>query len=396
MKLLYILITLAFVNVARIMTAHYANSVFITNKYIKETFDADPDGLATAISNIINDNNKTIATLNSMLAIPEKANFWITIEHDEPFINNLPEHIAIADEEAVQQAIFNVTNIPVPQLGSNETWRSQKTYNWICYKKFAYRCNSTMKLFCIFITLAFVNVSPIMTAGGNWIYGNSVYITNKHIEKAFELDPAGLKTVITNLINGSETIAQINLKLAIPEKAKLFSIIQEDVGGHSFFPLPEYIRVYVYTSERNAIADQEALQKAITKVTNIPVPQLEENQIIPLDSLPQLGINRRLITGKVTKELLLAAIDKGSPEFKNHTELCRLVALLKSIRNPHKYVKTAEVDSTTNKCILKSFDGTFIYKPFQENYVLERPSFDEIGLVNVKEQIRNWFVDNHV
>ncbi|XP_050435302.1 uncharacterized protein LOC126842385 isoform X2 [Adelges cooleyi] len=359
MKLLYILITLAFVNVARIMTAHYANSVFITNKYIKETFDADPDGLATAISNIINDNNKTIATLNSMLAIPEKANFWITIEHDEPFINNLPEHIAIADEEAVQQAIFNVTNIPVPQLGSNENFEN----------------DSLLQL-------------------GEARRRITGYVTKNLLIAA--IDPAGLKTVITNLINGSETIAQINLKLAIPEKAKLFSIIQEDVGGHSFFPLPEYIRVYVYTSERNAIADQEALQKAITKVTNIPVPQLEENQIIPLDSLPQLGINRRLITGKVTKELLLAAIDKGSPEFKNHTELCRLVALLKSIRNPHKYVKTAEVDSTTNKCILKSFDGTFIYKPFQENYVLERPSFDEIGLVNVKEQIRNWFVDNHV
>ncbi|XP_050435331.1 uncharacterized protein LOC126842389 isoform X23 [Adelges cooleyi] len=123
MKLLCILITLAFVNVVPIMTADYANSVYTTNKYIKEVFDRDPTILKTAISNII-DGDKTFETLNVMLAIPDKANYWFTIEHDDSFINNLPEHIAIADQEAVQQAISQVTDIPVPQLGPNENFEN--------------------------------------------------------------------------------------------------------------------------------------------------------------------------------------------------------------------------------------------------------------------------------
>ncbi|XP_050435339.1 uncharacterized protein LOC126842391 isoform X5 [Adelges cooleyi] len=119
MKLLGILLTITFVNVSLIMTGEYANSVCTTTNYIKKVYGTNPDGLITAILNIIN-GNKTFVTLNLMLSLPDKVNFRFTIQHDEAFIINLPENIAIADQEAVQEAIFQVTKIPVPKLGRNE------------------------------------------------------------------------------------------------------------------------------------------------------------------------------------------------------------------------------------------------------------------------------------
>ncbi|XP_050435336.1 uncharacterized protein LOC126842391 isoform X2 [Adelges cooleyi] len=123
MKLLGILLTITFVNVSLIMTGEYANSVCTTTNYIKKVYD--PDGLITAILNIIN-GNKTFVTLNLMLSLPDKVNFRFTIQHDEAFIINLPENIAIADQEAVQEAIFQVTKIPVPKLGRNEIYSNDR------------------------------------------------------------------------------------------------------------------------------------------------------------------------------------------------------------------------------------------------------------------------------
>ncbi|XP_050435357.1 uncharacterized protein LOC126842399 [Adelges cooleyi] len=131
MKLLSILITITFVNVSPIMTGEYAISVKKTNKHIREAYGGDPDGLETAISNIINA-DKTFGTLNLMLAIPDKANFRFTIEHDEAFIINLPENIAIADQKAVQEAITQVTNIPVPNNDPNENYENDRhTLTWL-------------------------------------------------------------------------------------------------------------------------------------------------------------------------------------------------------------------------------------------------------------------------
>ncbi|XP_050437807.1 uncharacterized protein LOC126844007 [Adelges cooleyi] len=62
-----------------------------------------------------------------MLAMPDKANFRFTIQHDNSFIINLPENIAVADQKAVQEAIFQVTNIQAPQLGRNETYSNDRS-----------------------------------------------------------------------------------------------------------------------------------------------------------------------------------------------------------------------------------------------------------------------------
>ncbi|XP_050435353.1 uncharacterized protein LOC126842398 [Adelges cooleyi] len=131
MKLLSILITITFVNVSPIMTGEYANSVKKTNKHIREASIKNPKGLETVISNIIN-GDKTFETLNFMLAIPDKANFRFTIQHEESFITNLPENIAIADQKAVQEAIFQVTGIPVPNLRCNENYENdRRTLSWL-------------------------------------------------------------------------------------------------------------------------------------------------------------------------------------------------------------------------------------------------------------------------
>ncbi|XP_050426185.1 uncharacterized protein LOC126836646 [Adelges cooleyi] len=235
MKLLCILITLAIVNVSPIMTAEYANSVRTTNKYIRAAFDADPTGLERAISNIVKDDDITIDTLNLMLVTPEKANFWFTIEHDEPFINNLPEHIAIADQVAVQKAISQVTRIPVPQLGPNENFEN--------------------------------------------------------------------------------------------------------------------------------------------------------------DSLARLGQARRCITGKVTKKLLIAAIDEGTPEFPNFTKICRLIAVARSMEFPDLYIKTASVDQAGHVCTLTSQnDNRFLYIPYNGFIAQVWPvGPDPNEYVNVLEVINDWY-----
>ncbi|XP_050435379.1 uncharacterized protein LOC126842406 [Adelges cooleyi] len=121
MKLLCILITLTFVNVSPIMTAGYANAVFVTNKHIKKAFDENLEGLKTAILNTII-GPKSMETISLMWAAPEQANFRFRIDHDDQFIVDLLENIAIADQEAVQLAIFQATNIPAPQRGPNENY----------------------------------------------------------------------------------------------------------------------------------------------------------------------------------------------------------------------------------------------------------------------------------
>ncbi|XP_050435348.1 uncharacterized protein LOC126842394 isoform X5 [Adelges cooleyi] len=199
-----------------------------------------------------------------------------------------------------------------------------------------------MKLLCILITLAIVNVAPIMTAD----YANSVYITNKYIKEVFDR-----------------------------EKANIFSIDHDD----SFI--------------MNLPADQVAVQEAISQVTTIPVPKLGPNQNFENDSLIQLGEERRSITGKVTKNLLIAAIGKGTPRFRNLTEICRLIGLLRSMQSPDSYIKTAIVDQDNFVCTLTSQNGRFQYIP-DLYYALVRQMvpnvYESIG--HVFNDIQNWFM----
>ncbi|XP_050437842.1 uncharacterized protein LOC126844037 isoform X3 [Adelges cooleyi] len=190
-----------------------------------------------------------------------------------------------------------------------------------------------MKLLCILITLAIVNVAPIMT-----------------------------------------------------EKANIFSIDHDD----SFIMnLP----VFFCNSEHIAIADQVAVQEAISQVTTIPVPKLGPNQNFENDSLIQLGEERRSITGKVTKNLLIAAIGKGTPRFRNLTEICRLIGLLRSMQSPDSYIKTAIVDQDNFVCTLTSQNGRFQYIP-DLYYALVRQMvpnvYESIG--HVFNDIQNWFM----
>ncbi|XP_050435366.1 uncharacterized protein LOC126842402 isoform X4 [Adelges cooleyi] len=147
-----------------------------------------------------------------------------------------------------------------------------------------------MKLLCILTTIAFVNVSPIMTGE----YANLVYTTNKYIREAFDNDPAGLETAISNIINEDKPFETLNLMLAIPEKTNIFRINHDEPF---IMKLP---------------ADQEAVQAAISQFTTIPVPKFGPNENFEKDSLGQLGEERRLILGKVTTKLLTDAIENST------------------------------------------------------------------------------------
>ncbi|XP_050435361.1 uncharacterized protein LOC126842400 isoform X3 [Adelges cooleyi] len=232
-----------------------------------------------------------------------------------------------------------------------------------------------MNLFCILITLALVNVSPIMTGE----YANSVYITNQHIKDAFDRDPAGLEAAVLNIINGDKPMETINLILAIPETANIFLI---DHDEPFIANLPEHI----------AVPDQVAMQEAIFQATNIPVPQLGPNENYENDSLLQLGEDRRAITGKIIKKILIDAIHRGAPEFTNFTEICRLLGLHISLRLPNSYVKTAEVDHSENCCTLTSQNAQYKYRPHYHTIVAVIPTSPERSIIfDVMYQLRDWY-----
>ncbi|XP_050435330.1 uncharacterized protein LOC126842389 isoform X22 [Adelges cooleyi] len=232
-----------------------------------------------------------------------------------------------------------------------------------------------MKLLCILITLAFVNVVPIMTAD----YANSVYTTNKYIKEVFDRDPTILKTAISNIIDGDKTFETLNVMLAIPDKANYWFTIEHD---DSFINnLPEHI----------AIADQEAVQQAISQVTDIPVPQLGPNENFENDSLAQLGVARRRITGVITKNLLIEAIDDGTPGIPYLTKVCRLLGLLRSMRFPDSYIKSVNVELGVH-CILTSQNGSFLYRKLVGFIVEVRPiGPNRTELVDVLSEIDPWF-----
>ncbi|XP_050435352.1 uncharacterized protein LOC126842397 [Adelges cooleyi] len=237
-----------------------------------------------------------------------------------------------------------------------------------------------MKLPCILITFAFINISPIMTSN----YANSVYITNKYIKEVSDTDPIGVEIAITFLLNGDKTVETISLMLAVPEKANFRLRIDHD--DPFIMNLPEQI----------AIADQVAVQEAISYFTNIPVPQRDPNENFANDMLGTFGEQRRAITGKLTKNLLVDEISFGTPEFPNISKICRLIALVRSIRFPDAYIKTADVDHSEKYCKLTSRNDSFIYKPLMGNIVAVRPRFlviqpNVIELVNVLNEIQFWF-----
>ncbi|XP_050435375.1 uncharacterized protein LOC126842403 isoform X8 [Adelges cooleyi] len=194
-----------------------------------------------------------------------------------------------------------------------------------------------MKLLCILITLAFVNVSPIMTSH----YANSVYITNKYIKEAF------------------------------------------DKGDPFIVNLPEKI----------AIDDQLAVQEAIYQATKITVPKLSENENFENDSLNTFGEQRRLITGKVTKNALIAAIDKGRPRrFTNLNEICRLMGALRSIKFPDQHIRNINVDESANFCILTSQNDSHIYQRDVVDVWAVIPMGGGTYFEDIMYHIQNWFL----
>ncbi|XP_050426168.1 uncharacterized protein LOC126836638 isoform X1 [Adelges cooleyi] len=253
-----------------------------------------------------------------------------------------------------------------------------------------YNCNF------ILITLAFVHVPSVMTTR----YARSVFITNEHIKRAFVTKGAELETAIENIILGDATIEKIDLMLAIPESAFIFHLpkliekaekeaAKSVISHFTYLPVPILDR----DEESIAIAHQEALQSVLLHFTNISVPELDPKKVIRNDTLLMLGRDRRIIIGEVTKTLLLSTISREAPKFLNLTVICRLIGLVRSIKFPVNFIRTAIVDSDGIFCILTSFDDTiYKYKRFRGTVVMER-QIDSIrmGLEPLKEQIKTWY-----
>ncbi|XP_050426169.1 uncharacterized protein LOC126836638 isoform X2 [Adelges cooleyi] len=234
-----------------------------------------------------------------------------------------------------------------------------------------YNCNF------ILITLAFVHVPSVMTTR----YARSVFITNEHIKRAF-------------------VTKKIDLMLAIPESAFIFHLpkliekaekeaAKSVISHFTYLPVPILDR----DEESIAIAHQEALQSVLLHFTNISVPELDPKKVIRNDTLLMLGRDRRIIIGEVTKTLLLSTISREAPKFLNLTVICRLIGLVRSIKFPVNFIRTAIVDSDGIFCILTSFDDTiYKYKRFRGTVVMER-QIDSIrmGLEPLKEQIKTWY-----
>ncbi|XP_050426454.1 uncharacterized protein LOC126836842 [Adelges cooleyi] len=237
-----------------------------------------------------------------------------------------------------------------------------------------------MKVYCnlILITLAIVHVPSVMTVN----YANSVLLTNKHIEEAYRINPAGLKTAIQNIINGDATMEKINMMWAIPDAAYLF-YLPKVTGNAEYkaakeellrFKNGHLLRLGHY-DEINAVAEQEAVRKEIINVTNIPVPEFDQTKYISNDLLPQLGEERRSIIAEVGKTLLLAELEKFNekPESVDFTYMCRLIGLLRSTKSPYAFTKDVWVPSKY-VCMLLSFDGIrYRYKEAFGKIVVEVP-----------------------
>ncbi|XP_050425854.1 uncharacterized protein LOC126836456 isoform X3 [Adelges cooleyi] len=328
MQIYCFLMALAFVNVPSTTTADYAKTVFMTNKLIEIAFKTNAAGLETVIENIIN-GDKPMVTVNLMLAMPESISIF-----------NIPESIAIAEQETVQNEILGVRKL----ISTVEKEAVQ---------------------IITFSTIKIVNVRGHNNPDEEYIgLAEQEAVQKKPIKK--HIDVAEQEAVEPKSLNIIAVIGPNEEYMALA-KPKAW---QEK-------PIKKHIDV----------AEQETVEQ---KSLNIHVV-LGPNEGI--GSLPELGADRRLITAKATKSLLLAAIHKVRkvPKSLNLYTMCRLTGLIRSIKFPDEFIKTADV--INGLCILTSSAGyEYVYKRSLSFIVMEVPlGGREKGLVLLEEQIKTWF-----
>ncbi|XP_050443647.1 uncharacterized protein LOC126847456 isoform X2 [Adelges cooleyi] len=221
-----------------------------------------------------------------------------------------------------------------------------------------------MKLFWFLTSIVFVDVSTDDLTD----YKREVIITNAHIEQAYyknnftvgdKTDTNGLEHVIINIIDTKEYdtcfagMIIMNIMIAVPEH-------------------------YAYISDLEGAKDiQIAMQNEIKR---IDVPEVSDQTLAKFDNidLEQLGEERRRLTGKALKNMMIHALD-----FENMTGLiekrkifptelvknrivryadsriqespllrmCRLIALFMTTKTPTAFIKSVLTGSKRTCCL---------------------------------------------
>ncbi|XP_050431551.1 uncharacterized protein LOC126840095 [Adelges cooleyi] len=172
-----------------------------------------------------------------------------------------------------------------------------------------------MKLLCIIlISFALVNVLVALDD-----YENLVCITNQHMFNT----RAYLPKVIENIVlYGGYTIVELGLMFAVPEAE------DKDVE--------DYIN-------KQKIEYQVTAQEKIWCLTLTGAPQINAGEFSNV-TLKDLGNRRRVITLEAIQVLIRAVLRGNNRNFDNFYDLCRLIGLLRSIKNPGSFIVLADLD----------------------------------------------------
>ncbi|XP_050424823.1 uncharacterized protein LOC126835934 isoform X3 [Adelges cooleyi] len=181
-----------------------------------------------------------------------------------------------------------------------------------------------MKLLCVVISFVFVNVSADIMA-----YKRVVSITNLIIQNASDRNDIngsnmfiyGLEFLIKAIVYENQFSMDMSILFAVPEKADLVNI-------------------------QNSIDQHTEMAQEMIDILSIPMPNLPDPNMANVN-LTDLGKDRRRLTGKALKKILLYAIVRYDLAM-TYERLCCLIGLWISTKIPTFYIKSAEVDN--NKC----------------------------------------------
>ncbi|XP_050424017.1 uncharacterized protein LOC126835455 [Adelges cooleyi] len=198
-----------------------------------------------------------------------------------------------------------------------------------------------MKLFCVFLSFVFVNVIADIRQ-----YMMAVFITNRHIQLAFEHNTIqignGLERVIKTMVyDNAYLMDEISVMIAIPEYANLNDIQQST----------NY---------------QTLMQNEIAVQLSLPVPEFP-NQNFGNLNLRQLGEERRFFTAEALKNITIRALDGLEPGV-TLKQLCRIIGVWTSTQIPNLFITSTNVEPYS-VCALEDEEGHVVkYRSFEGIY----------------------------
>ncbi|XP_050425034.1 uncharacterized protein LOC126836075 isoform X2 [Adelges cooleyi] len=394
--------------------------VFITNKHIELASEHNDrllgNGLERVIKTIVSENIHHIEVMNFMIAVPEHGflnnshNIMMSIRYQicmrtviryklgigNLHLSRLGNDRRLLTRNALKQIISNALDGTDPNVTSQQMCRfiglwisteiptlyitnayidpymsrvcilkdkndhaiKYRTFNGTyCLRKLYYQAPKViiMKLFCILISFVYVNVFANIAR-----YRREVFITNKHIELASERDNDllgnGLERVIKKIINENTFLLDVmNFTIAVPEHAKL--------NGRNNIMM--------------SIHNQRRIRTEITHILDFGN-----------SNLPQLGEERRRLTGKALKQIIIHALDGTDPNVISQ-QMCRFIGLWISTEIPTLYMTNTYIDpDISSVCILMDKSNHAVkYRTFNGTYWQVDVNNIELQIIELKDQL---------